>query len=272
MILAGFFSWSILMGARIRQPKTYDRPFRPVPVKPKSKNKFQHFLITRFNVRVRFNKRNGINPEWISHRWPFFSKYCVPSIRSQTAKGRFTWLVIFAEETPEEWKQKIREVSKGVFEPIWTPGGFGTRLAGELVRERLDKDTKYVITSRLDSDDIISKDYVARIQTLFNDQRRMFINFKHGIAKVVKGRTTEYRALQHPRSAFLSLIENVNDKFTTVYCGDHGQVTRKKNVKHIRGHYGWIQVLHGRNGCSATRGRRMIETELALMKKVFKIW
>ena len=260
------------MGTRIRQPKANARPFRSVPVKPKSKSKFQHFLITRFNVRVRFNKSGGTNPDWLAHRWPFFSKFCIPSIRSQTAKGSFTWLVLFDEETPEEWKQKINKASKGIFEPIWITGRFNFRRVQELVKERLQEDTKYLITSRLDSDDIIAKDYMARIQAMFNDQGRMFINFKNGIVKVVKGRTIEYRTLQHPRSAFLTLIEKVTDKLTTVYCGDHGRITRKKNVKHIRGHYGWIQILHGRNGCSIIRGRRMIETELALMKKVFRVW
>lgn len=259
------------MGSRIRQPKIVNKPFRPVPAKPKSKSKFQHFLITRFNVKVRFNKGNGTNPEWIAHRWPFFFKSCLPSIKSQTVKG-FTWIVLFDADTPEDWKEKINAASKGVFEPVWTTMRFCPRLVREVVQDRVQEDTEYLITSRLDSDDMISQDYIARIQAVFNNQRRLFINFKNGITKVVKGREVEYRALQHPRSAFLSLIEPVTENFTTIYCGDHGRVTRKKNLIHIRGHYGWIQILHGRNGCSATRGRRMMESELALMKKVFRVY
>lgn len=259
------------MGSRIRRPREVGIVARLSDTKPTSKSKFQHFLITRFNVRVKFNK-SGICPEWLEHRWPFFNKYCIPSVVTQTAKNQFRWIVLFDAETPEDWKEKIVAASKGKFEPVWTDRRFGRQLVKDLVAERIERDTKYLITSRVDSDDIISRDYITRVQALFNDQPRMFINFKNGIEKVVKGRTTEYRAIQHPRSAFLSLIEKVNEDFTTVYCGDHGRVTRKKNVRHIRGHYGWIQILHGRNGCSATRGRRMMETELDLMKKVFKVW
>ncbi len=263
------------MGVRIRGPKTQARSRRPVAVKPKNKSKFQHFLITRFNVRVHFGGGNkGATPEWLAHRWPLFYKFCVPSIREQTAKGRFTWLVLFNEKTPMAWKRKIQKLSRGVFEPIWTTGRFGSRLVRDLVKERLEPDTKYAITSRLDSDDLVAKDYMARIQSTFNNQTRMFINFKHGIVKVVVGKIREYRTLQHPRSAFLTLIEKATDKLTTVYCGDHGKVTHKKKgtIRHLKGHYGWIQILHGRNGCSAIRGRRMIQTELDLMKKVFTVW
>lgn len=262
------------MGARIRQPRQIgDKPFRPVPLKPKSKKKFQHFLITRFNIRVKFNKGRGTDQDWLNHRWPFFSKFCIPSIKSQTASGSFRWIVLFDMATPVEWKERIEAQAKGIFEPVWTPDRWNPAFVQKLVLDRLEPDTEYLITSRLDSDDIVSKDYIARIQALFNDQGRCFINFKHGIEKVVKGQTTEYRALQHPRSAFLSLIERVGKTpCATVYCGDHGKVTRRKNVIHVRGHYGWIQILHGRNGCSAMRGRKMMDTELSLMKRVFQVW
>jgi hypothetical protein len=66
--------------------------------------KFQHFVLTTFNVRRKdFEKDKHGNPvlteEWLEHRITLFEKFCFPSMRNQSNLD-FRWLVCFANEPP----------------------------------------------------------------------------------------------------------------------------------------------------------------------------
>ncbi len=61
---------------------------------------FQHFLITRFNLRKETwttNKQNVavLTEEWHENRFKLFKDYCFTSVAAQTNKN-FVWLVFFS--------------------------------------------------------------------------------------------------------------------------------------------------------------------------------
>ena len=71
---------------------------------------FQHFVITRFNLRdPALEKANGNKPllddKWMEDRLELFENYCLSSIKSQSELN-FTWLVFFDISTPEVFRKK----------------------------------------------------------------------------------------------------------------------------------------------------------------------
>ena len=79
--------------------------------------KFQHFIITRFNLPVFAKKVNkavkdsSCSDAYLSKRFPIFEKYCFPSIKNQTCQD-FKWLVLFDNHTPDkfkDWANRLHE-------------------------------------------------------------------------------------------------------------------------------------------------------------------
>jgi hypothetical protein len=79
--------------------------------------KFQHYIITRFNLPVFAKKVNkavtapASSDEYLSKRFPIFENYCFPSIKNQTCQD-FKWLVLFDSHTPDkfkDWANRLHE-------------------------------------------------------------------------------------------------------------------------------------------------------------------
>lgn len=83
--------------------------------------KFQHYLITRFNITVKFEcpRRDGdkpenpsLDPEYLKARFDLFEAYTVPSVAHQTKKD-FSWIVLFHQDTPDVFKKRIEAIKSG---------------------------------------------------------------------------------------------------------------------------------------------------------------
>ena len=87
---------------------------------------FQHFLITRFNLRLsewQTTKRGEsvLSEAWLNNRFELFKTYCLPSVKQQTNQN-FTWLVCFDSETPTFYKDEIAKIAKSYanFKPLYS--------------------------------------------------------------------------------------------------------------------------------------------------------
>ncbi len=226
--------------------------------------KIQHFLITRFNVLPKFDIIDGgsWDIEWLNHRFNLFEKFCYPSVINQTNQN-FKWIVFFHSKTPDIFKQKIQEYAKWEnFIPVYLENRYTMETNKLTILEYLSGQTEYLITSRLDSDDAISTDYIATIQNNFLQQEFEFINFSYGY--VLHGhKLYRFKYLQNP---FVSLVEKVNELsstgFKTVFCADHTQLDSQGKVKQIKGKPGWMQLIHGKNHNNRVRGIRVSITKL----------
>ncbi len=72
---------------------------------------FEHFIITRFNLRQEnwdtTKNKTQINSEfWIKNRFELFDKYCFPTVKAQTNQN-FKWLVFFDVQTPKEYREIV---------------------------------------------------------------------------------------------------------------------------------------------------------------------
>ncbi|MFT6898048.1 MAG: hypothetical protein ACJA13_002464 [Paraglaciecola sp.] len=86
---------------------------------------FQHFVITRFNLRKKDwqtskNKTQVLTDTWMEGRLELFEHYCFSSLKAQT-KQNFLWLVFFDTSTADKFRQVIDRLAEefSAFTPIY---------------------------------------------------------------------------------------------------------------------------------------------------------
>ena len=212
---------------------------------------FEHFLVTRFNVRSHWFKDRSrnfqhrdiprIDKQWLPDRFQLFDKFCYPSVKSQINQN-FTWLVFFDHETPREFRELVDRYSnwscfQAVYTDLWDDA-----TCWKHIESRLDSSTDFVITSRLDNDDAIAKNYIELVQRQFNKQSLEFITFtrgyqlSHGSLHLIKWRRNHFESL---------IVERA--KKLTLFRFDHNKIYENGPVREIDDGRVWCEVIHGRN-------------------------
>lgn len=104
-------------------------------------------------------------------------------------------------------------------------------------------DAPWLITTRLDNDDLILPHLIGSIQSEFRAQTEV-IDFD-GTKRDSEG--NEVDANRKSPSPFISLIEPwTNAPKTVLYQGGHARIGKKYPVRTIK-KKGWVQVIHDRN-------------------------
>jgi len=168
----------------------------------------QHFLLTNFNVRLGWDtdahRALVLTEEWMEHRWSLFETLCLPSLRGQSLQ-RFQWLVRFDASTAEHHRRRFQRLIADMPNviPLWRAESF--RVA---IYRLLDPSTELLLTTRLDNDDALHRDALARVQAAVTDVVPEFLNFPNGYW-FVRANSQVYGVV-HPSNPFLSLVERVS--------------------------------------------------------------
>lgn len=212
---------------------------------------FQHFIITRFNLRSSdlntATSKVDSTDLWMKERVQIFKNYCYSSVMHQKNQN-FTWLVFFDIHTDSQYVELLEKLSNEYknFVPIYIDGMKYYLPSIKLeIKSRSVKD--YIITSRLDNDDCIHENYVDTVQKQFNFQSYIAVNFLNGITlKINDGFKCGYRI--HANNPFISLIEKNNDFIDTVCSKQHGEWGKIKLVIQVFNEDPlWLSVIHGNN-------------------------
>lgn len=109
-----------------------------------------------------------------------------------------------------------------------------------------DVDYDYIVTTRLDNDDALHRDYVQTIQTFVTrDARKVMYNFLYGYQlNLNNGIVQKY---YYPNSHFTTLVESKKDVFLSAFYGDHRFVNVLHEVVNISMKPMWCELLHGKN-------------------------
>ncbi len=213
---------------------------------------FTHYLVTRFNMQEptwRTTDKQGetvCTDEWMNDRFQLFAHYCLPSVAAQTCQN-FKWIVLFHHNTAPRW----REVVKAYAETY----GFVALYVGRMWLQELQAylsgmaRSGWLITTRLDNDDLIAPGYLALVQAAFQRQRFVFVDVPSGY------RLQDGKLFSHfePYNPFMSLIERASR--LTVLHVPHGRVIGQKYNSITFVSKQWIQVIHQRNYSNdGTRG------------------
>lgn len=208
---------------------------------------FKHFIITRMNVDWQISRpRSDRNePEFLSRRFALFEQICLPSITAQTNRN-FTWLMLLDAALPTQFKERVEKYcSIAQLVPIYIESR-ETLLNSvrQVVREDTDQNCKYLITTSLDSDDAISKDFLQLVQNQFRKQEFEFINFPFGYLYRVSEQKLYLR--EWLTSPFHTLIESYQGDFKTVLEYGHTEISNYKTCQ-IVAEPVWLMVAHGNN-------------------------
>ena len=212
---------------------------------------FDHVIITRYSVRMYADV--VLDDDWLAYRWGFFRDALVASLSRQTVDD-FTWLVFFDAESPDWLRDLVAEACPGLFTPVWHAGSW----VHEPIRHAVERVTSrpYLITTRIDSDDAVSRFFVEDVQARFAEQDSQYVNLMHGVQI---DRSTQLFHAHFAENGFISYVEKriVNEPPRTVFwCMAHEESSNFAPVLNVVGPPRWMQVIHGGNVANSVRGLR----------------
>lgn len=229
---------------------------------PRAMNPFAHFILTRFNVPLKFNlppgqqtRHMGIDEGWLARRFELFERVCLGSVARQT-EGDFQWLVFMDWATPVAFKEKMAAlaVRHEFLRPIYC-----TEFMEETVLEeirRREAPGRVRITTRLDNDDAIHPRMIERVQALAREHlaaldvaHGFYVSFPIGFCER-KGDFYLHRYRYNPFTSFVSAPECAR----TVLGTDHRYIADAAPVVIHWGRPMWCQVIHGDNVANQLRG------------------
>lgn len=210
---------------------------------------FQHYLITRFNLKKEGwdTSKNNIpvlTEEWLERRFDLFETFCFPSVKNQNNQN-FIWLVYFDVDTPKKFKDRILGLSLGYpkFQPKYVEN---MEAFVPAIQEELKKvNSTYIITSRIDNDDCIAYNYINNVQKRFVEKDHYAFDYADGYTLQIspKFRLGKKRQLWNP---FISLIEK-NQKPKSVWQKGHADWKLDPFVERINHKRLWMSIIHQEN-------------------------
>ena len=224
--------------------------------------KYKHYLLTRYNLglykapqKTRHNK--AINPDkWIKERTELFAKYCVPSVVNQTCKN-FKWIIAIDTNTPMTHLMQIREVIKDkVYGKVDYEAVVGTNFR-QAVKDVIGIPGDILITSRMDNDDMIHKNYIKDIQLWYKyKQKTGVLIYPTGwIYNPVKKKLFHCRYMKNP---FISLVEKADKKVRTILFHRHTEAVNYYKLHKIENkEHMWCQIIHKSNLANYCWGDRI---------------
>lgn len=226
-----------------------------------------HFVLTRFNIRTelwvgRTDKNSGavLTEEWLEQRVALFKQYCLPSMVQQSTE-RFHWLIYLDVDSPPALREYFTTLEQQYpfIYPQYVPNHREmlkeVRLYSYIQMRR--HNCSFLITTRLDNDDALSRDALARIQRAAQEVRaavpqskRVAINLRHGLNLLVEPTFVLHRH-QDSANAFISLVEDCSeaDAVYTVFYTDPTSYLNNAELPLVQvedGRY-WLQIVHKRN-------------------------
>jgi len=229
---------------------------------------FEHFLLTQFNVYMQWSKcitgRKLKRPnhedmptdEWFKHRLRLFDKYCYPSIAGQTNKN-FKWMVLFDENHTN--KNLLEKYDRMI--PIYIDYENYERFTmyqwfSNKIKEQLNPETNWIITSRLDCDDALNKNYIKIMQEEFSPKERL-LNPINGTIYNIKNKGITTLDYPRPPNPYITVIEPLTENYLkTCFRIVHWKMNGLFTVEQIRnGSPFWLQMIHDKNLNNSFRGK-----------------
>lgn len=214
---------------------------------------YLHLVVTRFNLKLDVwvhDKKGEVvdSSEWMEHRFMLFEKYCLPSLQNQSNQD-FKWLVFFDQTSSRKDREKIFQLQQ-IYEnliPIFST----FESANDDINAFVDERIQYLITTRLDNDDIYRFDAIDRIQQQFNYQELEYINYPKGYRlNIIRNhdKKISLSKINLPCGPFVTAIEKKTATgFGTVWNKMHFELKSVGPYTQIDDARYWIQTVHQRN-------------------------
>lgn len=218
-------------------------------------SQFVHVIMTRFNVPTKgWNEtRSGFKPlteEWLDDRFKLFRTYVLPSYKNQTHQN-YIWLTFFDVNTSEKFRNIIKEIEAEypVFRAIFVEDFDVMKTkAVEIIPQFFTADTKFVITSELDNDDMLHQDYIKTVQEHFKPVHDRVIDLRRGYQLTMfPGRKAVVNVYNEAVNPFVSLAESVDNFKTMLKERAHNSYRHYPNFSVEDSKEMYIQIIHQYN-------------------------
>jgi hypothetical protein len=193
----------------------------------------------------------------MEERFDLFERYCLPSVLGQSNQN-FRWMIYFDHSTREDYLDRARRGIAG--RPncvIKLCSVFGSETLQADLAADLDPSRNWVVTTRLDNDDGLQRDFVKKLQEQVRVGTEEALEFPWGIV-VANG--VPYLCRQR-FNAFISLSEPLTG-LKTVTLVRHKEVSRQYRVRTVSNEPAWLQTVHGANVANKIRGWRILRAKL----------
>lgn len=225
-------------------------------------NSFGHFILTRFNVPLRFDlpperqpAPRGLDPDWLARRFDLFERICLASVARQTEPD-FQWLVFLDEATPAAFRDRLtaHTATRPFLQPVYC-GRFDEETVLPEIRRR-ETPGRLRITTRLDNDDAIHPRLIERVRRLAERQaprqdlrRGFYLSFPLGCC----ARDGDFYLQRYRFNPFASYV-SAPETDRTVLGTDHRYVADVAPVVFDWTRPMWCQTIHGENVANRLRG------------------
>lgn len=207
---------------------------------------FEHYVLTRFNTAHRDGRH--LRADWLEKRVELLERFTIPSMEAQSTPAR--WRVYCDLATPIIFRRHLIGLGKRHgFNVSLIGERFSDRVAGEDVEidlwcERLEP--THVITTKLDSDDILRTNTLQKIQEQFRGQSCQWIELTEGLELATED--GKFRNSSH-HCPCLSAIESYGERglltcYRLDYCKADRETVKPWQIKTLPA---WCKVFHGDN-------------------------
>ncbi len=210
-------------------------------------DKVAHLLITRFNIGF-YEAEALYDKDYLERRFEIFAEITIPSVASQTCKD-FTFLVLFDPLTPRGWLQRFAALATRTNMQIAMVANDDDIAA--VLKPFIPAACEWIITTRLDNDDAISTDFIARVQRAARPLQCCFINLCRGLVYDMVARQLFHRCYLY--NPFVSVVET-SSNFRGIYAYSHSQIHCHGPVVYDWGPPAFLQSIHGSNSMNRSQG------------------
>lgn len=220
---------------------------------------FTHYLITRFNVPVENWNRDKqgqpvLDDAWMEHRLLLFQRFCVPSIAGQTEKN-FRWIIYCDINSDAESVGLISRLVRPIERATIRFVSDFNHLLTDLKLLILESNEGFVITSRVDNDDGLGKNYIHDVQKHFIRKDNTIINLNGGVLYDEEQKIlTEIRTGRN--NHYGSLIEEIKpiDNLVSIMGYPHDKPPAGYTMINVNHRFSWLKIIHSRNLSSGAHG------------------
>ncbi len=228
--------------------------------------KILHLIYTRFNLQLaeklevlKIKEGWDLGPPdaWMDHRIPLFEKYCFSSIVNQTNQN-FIWFILCDSGTKEPYKETLLKFKRSniiiSLQPV-DPFALDMDAPGwGAVRKKTNElfsDHDVLLTTRLDNDDALHKDYVNVMQTTMldvfkkNPHEQWLVNMINGYK--YKHASGELYSTEMKNCQFQTMIETIKPARTILGLGNHSTAHERCETGQFAHAPLWMQIIHEKN-------------------------
>lgn len=248
--------------------------------------KIKHIIIIRF-LNSEMKLENILEDNIIEYRLNLLQKYSLKSLENQT-NHNFSVIILINKKLKEKYRKAILN-NKYPFEVKLLE----TKTPNDVDISKFKDDYNFIITSRLDDDDMIYKNAIKDIHNSIEENTVFKVfGFKNGVTKIINQKGFYEFKPSYGNNGMLAILKTliVNCKICkrvpNIYTlGDHTKTKENinKNYKslfnidempndywHFDTHTNpaWIYTRHNLND-SKGRHRTDIEVEESIIKKMF---